>query len=61
MITKYQVIDNEGNEIEVLNSEEEAYFVIQTLLERNPHSKFEVKTFQVSSVKRGFGRDPDLH
>ena len=61
MITRYQVIDSQGNVIDTLNSQEEVDFYIQNMREQNPHEVFTVEPVQVSQVKLGFGRDPDLH
>ena len=31
------------------------------LVVNNPHKQYEIQEIQVSAVKSGFGRDPDLH
>ena len=61
MITRYRIIDNADNEIEVLNSIEEAVQYIDTMREQQPHLELRYETFEVSNVKPGFGRDPELH
>jgi len=61
MITKYRVIENGTQEICVANSPEEASTVVACYQMQNPHNTYEVVEYQESSVKPGFGRDPDLH
>lgn len=61
MIIKYRILDNLDNEIDVVNSVEEADCYIHTLRETQPHLELRYEKFEVSSVKPGFGRDPDLH
>ena len=60
MITKYVVYEN-GVELTTANSSEEADTCIECMRIQNPHKEYEIKEIQVSAVKPGFGRDPDLH
>jgi hypothetical protein len=60
MITKYIVYENEV-ELTVANSQEEANTCIECFRMQNPHKEYTIKEIQVSAVKPGFGRDPDLH
>jgi len=59
MIKKYVIV--EKNDIELLNSAEEVDVCLSMLKQNNPDKEYEVKEIQVSAVKSGFGRDPDLH
>jgi len=61
MITRYRIIDNSDKEVEVLNSIEEAVQYIETMREQQPHLELRYESFEVSTVKPGFGRDPELH
>ena len=60
MIKKYIVYENQ-KELIVANSLEEADTCIECMRIQNPNNKYEIKEIQVSAVKPGFGRDPDLH
>ena len=60
MITKYRILDNLDNEIDVVNTIEEADQYIQTMRDVKPHLELRYETFKISTVK-GLGRDPDLH
>jgi hypothetical protein len=60
MITKYVVYEN-GVELTTANSSEEANTCIECMRIQNPHKEYKIKEIQVSAVKPGFGRDPDLH
>ena len=60
MITKYIVYENQ-KEITVAHSQEEANTCIECLRVQNPNVEYTLKEIQVSAVKPGFGRDPDLH
>ena len=60
MITKYIVYENE-KELTVANSQEEANTCVECMRIQDPQNKYEIKEIQVSAVKPGFGRDPDLH
>ena len=61
MITKYRILDNLDNEIDIVNSIEEANQYILTLRETQPHLQLRFEPYEYSIVKDGFGRDPDLH
>lgn len=61
MITRYRIIDDSNSEIEILNSIEEAVQYIETMRSQQPHLDLRYEPFEVSSVKPGFGRDPELH
>jgi len=60
MIIKYVVyVDN--NEYCTVSSRSEADTVVGCLQMQNPQQEFKIEEIQVSMVKSGFGRDPDLH
>lgn len=61
MITKYVILNSTNDETIEVDSQEEAYSSIMLLKERNPHIEYSVEKKEISSVKPGFGRDPDLH
>tara|TARA_B100000925_G_scaffold243427_1_gene193083 strand:+ start:359 stop:544 length:186 start_codon:yes stop_codon:yes gene_type:complete len=61
MITRYQIVVPSGEVVDTLNSKDEVEFYTQHIREQDPHFQFEVVPIQVSNVKSGFGRDPDLH
>jgi hypothetical protein len=61
MITKYVVRNNINDEAIEVDSMSEAQEVIMLLKEQNPNTEYSVDEKQISSVKPGFGRDPDLH
>ena len=61
MITKYRILDNLDNEIDIVNSIDEVQQYIETMRDIKPHLQLRYESFEVSSVKSGFGRDPDLH
>jgi hypothetical protein len=60
MVTHYNIMSN-GNEVARLNSMEEATQAVEMFRMQTPHASFEIEIVEVSSVKPGFGRDPDLH
>lgn len=60
MITKY-IVYQDQEELTVANSSEEANTCVECMRIQNPHKQYEIKEIQVSAVKSGFGRDPDLH
>ena len=61
MITKYVIRNsNDSQTIEVDNLDE-VQNTIMLLKEQNPHIEYSVEKKEISSVKPGFGRDPDLH
>jgi hypothetical protein len=61
MITRYRILDNLDNEIDIVNSIDEVQQYIETMRDIKPHLQLRYESFEVSSVKSGFGRDPDLH
>ena len=61
MITKYRILDNLNNEIDIVNSIDEVHQYIDTMRNTQPNLELKYESFEVSSVKSGFGRDPDLH
>tara|TARA_Y200000002_G_C22306205_1_gene506584 strand:+ start:326 stop:511 length:186 start_codon:yes stop_codon:yes gene_type:complete len=61
MITKYKILDHRDNEIDIVNTIEEANQYIETLKSTQPHIELRYESFEYSTVKSGFGRDPDLH
>ena len=60
MIQKFRILED-NKEIAVANSMEEATMTIECWKVNNPHKQYEIQEIQVSAVKPGFGRDPDLH
>lgn len=60
MVTHYNIMSN-GNEVARLNSMEEATQAVEMFRMQTLHASFEIEIVEVSSVKPGFGRDPDLH
>ncbi len=60
MVTHYNIMSN-GKEVARLNSMEEATQAVEMFRMQSPHSDFDIEIIEVSSVKPGFGRDPDLH
>lgn len=60
MVTHYTIMSN-GKEVARLNSMEEATQAVEMFRMQSPHSDFDIEVIEVSSVKPGFGRDPDLH
>jgi hypothetical protein len=60
MITKYKIYEDDV-EVTVANSSEEANTCVECLQAQNPHKEYRIEELQVSAVKPGFGRDPDLH
>jgi|MDTB01.1.fsa_nt_gb hypothetical protein len=62
MVIKYKIIRmSDKQQVDVLNSLEEVEQYIAHMQDQQPYEHFEVETINVSSVKPGFGRDPDLH
>ena len=61
MITRYRKLDNLDNEIDIVNSIDEVHQYIETMRDIKPHLQLRYESFEVSNVKSGFGRDPDLH
>tara|TARA_B100000886_G_C20395158_1_gene480010 strand:- start:6 stop:191 length:186 start_codon:yes stop_codon:yes gene_type:complete len=61
MITRYEIVDSQGNVKDTLNSQEEVDYYIQQMREQDPYEKLTVRTIKVSLIRPGLGRDPDLH
>ena len=61
MITRYRILDNLDNEVDIVNSIDEVQQYIETMRDIKPHLQLRYESFEVSSVKSGFGRDPDLY
>lgn len=60
-VYKYHVVDSKGHDVEAnLPSEDNAWTVIDYWKDQGVH---DLKIFveHVPQVKKGFGRDPDLH
>jgi hypothetical protein len=60
MVIRY-VISSNGEVVATLNSMDEATQAVEMFKLQSPHNTFEIDTINVSLVKSGFGRDPDLH
>ena len=62
MYTRFKVVEKSTSKVlAVVYSEEEAQQVVEMERLNNPHCELEVVEVEESSVKEGFGRDPDLH
>ena len=62
MYTRFNIVEKSTNKVlGVVYSEEEAQQVVEMERLNNPHTEIEVVEVKESSVKSGFGRDPDLH
>ena len=63
MITLYRIYDATDNEIlaDHIDSYEQAHETLQLYLLQYPQNTLEIEQYTKSSVKPGFGRDPDLH
>ena len=61
MITRYEIVDSQGNVKDTFNSQEEVDYYIQQMRQQYPHEQFTVRSTQVSLIRPGLGRDPDLH
>ena len=61
MITKYVIRNSVNEQVVEVDSANEAQEVIMLLKEQNPYTEYSIEEKQISSVKPGFGRDPDLH
>ena len=63
MIELYRIVDVTTDSIvaESVSSYEQAYETLSFYEVDYPTHKFEIETYHRSSVKSGFGRDPDLH
>ena len=62
MVTLYRIYDIDSGEI-IANSLDanQAHELLQLYQLQYPECRFEIEKYQQSSVKPGFGRDPDLH
>lgn len=64
MVTYYRIVDTTkccqilANSIPELD---QAQQVLEFLQLDYPECELEIESYSVSAVKRGFGRDPDLH
>ena len=63
MVTYYRIYDVTDNEIlaDKLNDLRQAYEVLELLRLQYPNNELTVEDYRYTSVKPGFGRDPDLH
>lgn len=61
MITKFHVLDENGDLVTVTSTQEEAFECIQQLSVAFPEKQYTIEEQTHSSVTPGFGRDPDLH
>jgi len=63
MYTHWHIIDARTREVVVdkLLDVSQANETLQMLQLQNPHAEYEIIETQHSTVKPGFGRDPDLH
>jgi hypothetical protein len=63
MYTHWHIIDARTQEVivEKLIDLYQANETLQILKEQNPHIEYEIISTEHSTVKPGFGRDPDLH
>ena len=64
MVTNYRIIDtNRCGQIlaQGITDYDQAQEVLHFLQLDHPECDLAIESYQVSSVKPGFGRDPDLH
>ena len=62
MVTHYRIIDLGDNTIVAQGmTAEEANTALYFYTQDYPHTQFTIESYSQSSVKPGFGRDPDLH
>ena len=63
LITLYRIIDETTNTIvaESISTREHAYDTLSFYQLDYPSHAFTIESYSRSSVKPGFGRDPDLH
>lgn len=63
MQTLYRIYDHTAHEIlaNAVSSHEQAQEVLHFLRLESPTHEIEIESYTQSSVKPGFGRDPDLH
>ena len=60
--THYRIIDESDNSIVAdISNYTQAYETLLLYSQDYPDVKFTIETYTVSSVRPGFGRDPDLH
>lgn len=62
MVTLYRIYDIDTGEM-IANGMDanQAHEMLQLYQLQYPECRFEIESYQQSSVKPGFGRDPDLH
>ena len=62
MVTLYRIYDIDTDEM-IANGMDanQAHEMLQLYQLQYPECRFEIESYQQSSVKPGFGRDPDLH
>ena len=63
MIERYRIVIDRTGEIVAnsLNSPQEAQELLHFLQLDHPHETLSIESYPYSTVKPGFGRDPDLH
>jgi hypothetical protein len=63
MIDYYRIWDETDNEIlaDKMLTYDQAHETLELLKLQYPHNTLHIETYRESSVKPGFGRDPDLH
>lgn len=63
MVTYYRIYDRTDNETlaDKIADAVQAQEVFTLLKLQYPKNELEIETYSVSSVRPGFGRDPDLH
>ena len=63
MYTHWHIIDARTKEVvvEKLLDLSQANETLQILQQQNPHVEYAITQTEHSTVKPGFGRDPDLH
>ena len=63
MVTYYRIYDRTDNETlaDKIADAVQAQEVYTLLKLQYPKNELEIESYSVSSVKPGFGRDPDLH
>lgn len=61
MITRYRIMDSSNTMVAEANSPAECDQIIHHLRQQNPYEQYTIEEFHASSVRSGFGRDPDLH
>lgn len=63
MLKRYRIYDHTDREIVAnsLETQEQAYEVLELLKLNYPAHELEIESYEIQTVKPGFGRDPDLH